>query len=382
MDAVLGSLLSRCVPLHVLALLCSLYVPVVCAEPARIMPKAMQSLLLDITDVGQRLVAVGDRGHVLYQDAPRGEWQQAPVPVRQMLTALCFSGPDRGWAVGYDGVVIATIDGGKSWHAQYLGLTYQSALNQQRLNDLYAKRGATKATLAAAADERRAQDLRSQLEELALDIEDAQDALGEPPYTPPLLDVYCSDSLTAYAVGAFGIFIYTEDGGVNWHRDDGRIPNPGGYHLNGITGDADRQLWVVGEGGLMFYSDNAGGSWQSLDSPYEGSLFGVEYQGERNRLLAYGLRGNAFVSTDGGVSWIRSQTQGNRSFAGGVWFNADYVMLVGSVGNAQLSRNGGLSFDTVPFPSRANLSAVAVRNGRATAVGLGGIYPVEELAQP
>ncbi|MEH6591543.1 MAG: YCF48-related protein [Halioglobus sp.] len=382
MDAVLTNMRIGLARLCVPVLLCMLLAPAVSAEPARVMPKAMQSLLLDITDVGARLVAVGDRGHVLYQDSPEDEWQQAPVPVRQMLTSLCFSGPDRGWAVGYDAVVVATVDGGRSWHDQYLGLTYQFAFNQQLLTDLISKKNTLTASLAVADTDVEVNDLRNQLEDLALDIGDAQDALAEPVHTPPLFDVYCQDSLNAYAVGAFGIFVYTQDGGVNWHRDDRRIPNPGQYHLNAITGDAGNLLWIVGEGGLMFHSDDKGLNWQQLESPYEGSLFGIQYHIGRSMLLVYGLQGNAFVSADGGVSWIKSQTEGNRSFAGGVWFNADYVMLVGGVGNVQLSRNGGLNFDTVPFPGRANLSAVAVRNGRATAVGLGGIYRVEELVQP
>jgi photosystem II stability/assembly factor-like uncharacterized protein len=382
MDAVPGSLLLILTRVCVMGLLCPLFTVAVQAEPSLIMPKARQSLLLDITNTGQRLLAVGERGHVLLQDSPRDEWQQVSVPVQRMLTALCFSDSVRGWAVGYDGVVLATVDGGKSWHTQYLGLTYQFALNQQLLSDLIMKKRSLEAALATGEDDDIKRDVVSQLEELALDIEDAQAALAEPPYTPPLLDVYCRDSLTGYAVGAFGIFLSTRDGGVNWLREDNRIPNPGQYHLNAITGNGDGKLWIVGESGLMFYSANDGRNWQPLDSPYEGSLFGIEYQSERNTLLAFGLRGNAFLSSDGGVKWTKSHTVGDRAFSGGAWFNADYVMLVGSVGNAQLSRDGGLNFQVVSFPGRANLSAVAVRNGRATAVGLGGIYPIDELGEP
>jgi photosystem II stability/assembly factor-like uncharacterized protein len=38
-------------------------------------------------------------------------------------------------------------------------------------------------------------------------------------------------------------------------------------------------------------------------SPYEGSLFGVIGTAQPNTLLAYGLRGNLFRSTDFGDSW-------------------------------------------------------------------------------
>ena len=38
------------------------------AQDARFMPRAAQSLLLDAVVAGQRLVVVGDRGHILYSD--------------------------------------------------------------------------------------------------------------------------------------------------------------------------------------------------------------------------------------------------------------------------------------------------------------------------
>ena len=80
-------------------------------------PKAVHSLLLDVANTGERLVAVGDRGHVLYSNDQGQSWQQAKVPTRQMLTSLFFVDAQHGWVVGHDAQILATTDGGLTWTA-------------------------------------------------------------------------------------------------------------------------------------------------------------------------------------------------------------------------------------------------------------------------
>jgi len=65
-------------------------------------PRAASSLLLDVTHAGERLVAAGDRGHILYSDDGGASWTQAKVPTRQLLTAIYFADAQHGWAVGHD----------------------------------------------------------------------------------------------------------------------------------------------------------------------------------------------------------------------------------------------------------------------------------------
>ena len=48
--------------------------------------KAVESLLLDVAHAGARLVAVGDRGHILYSDDNGASWAQAKVPTRCFLS--------------------------------------------------------------------------------------------------------------------------------------------------------------------------------------------------------------------------------------------------------------------------------------------------------
>jgi len=80
--------------------------PVTFAERA---PLASRSLLLAIAPAGQRLVAVGERGHILLSDDQGQTWSQAEsVPTRSLLTGVCFGNDGQGVAVGHDEVILTT----------------------------------------------------------------------------------------------------------------------------------------------------------------------------------------------------------------------------------------------------------------------------------
>ncbi len=347
---------------------------VVSASDALMMPRAAQSLLLDIVQVDSRLVVVGERGHILYSDDNANSWLQAQVPVRQMLTAVHFPAGKMGWAVGHDGMILASNDGGQRWVIQRNGLNDQTALNQQRAKALESDRQNLQQTLLDTDSKTRREALKVKIEELGLDIEDSQALLKEPVSPPPLLDVFFSDPLRGVAIGAFNTLLITGDGGINWRLASGLLDNPEEFHLNAITGDTQGNLWIAGEGGVLFKSSDYGGHWMTLDSPYSGSWFGIAYSKKSTRLLLFGLQGNVFYSDDAGESWQRSRVPERRSLAGGYFISKDYAVLAGSVGTLLMSDDGGESFASTAISSRVNLSAVTCVGGHTVAVGQGGVH--------
>ena len=81
---------------------------------AELQPLVSDSLLLDVARIGDRLVAVGERGHVVFSD-DGSAWQQAEhVPTRSTLTTV-FARGDRLWAAGHDAVIITSGDRGNTW---------------------------------------------------------------------------------------------------------------------------------------------------------------------------------------------------------------------------------------------------------------------------
>ena len=88
---------------------------------ATMSPLASRSLLQAVTLAGDRLIAVGPRGHIVVSADGGATWKQSPVPVSSDLTSVYFVDAKQGWVVGHDGVVLHTADGGDSWQLQLDG---------------------------------------------------------------------------------------------------------------------------------------------------------------------------------------------------------------------------------------------------------------------
>lgn len=345
-----------------------------------IAPKASESLLLDIVSAGKRLVAAGDYGHILYSDNGGQSWQQASVPTRRMLTALTFVTPERGWAVGHDGLILATVDGGENWTLQRDGLADQKLWNAQAVESARAALAEHKRAALDPTPRQLDGAVLMTLEDLEFELEDALEIAGEPVHAPPLLDVYFLDELRGFAVGAFNTILRTDNGGVTWLRFADALHNPDEYHLNAITGDGQGKLWVAAEGGLLFRSVDAGQSWTTLDSPYRGSWFGIANAPGSKTLVVFGLRGNVYRSVDQGDSWQSVNSGVERTLAGGQFINQRYLLLVGAVGTLLVSNDGGQTLNPASAGTRLNLSAVASAGNAAVMVGQGGVHRVEAFA--
>ncbi|MDM8350154.1 YCF48-related protein [Pseudomonas sp. sp1636] len=287
-------------------------------------PSAVKKLLLDVTRVGQRLVAVGDRGHILYSDDNAVSWTQAKVPTRQMLTAVFFVDDQHGWAVGHDAQILASNDGGATWVKQF---------------------------------------------------EDQEREAGS-----PFLDVWFKDLNNGFVVGAYGALYATTDGGKNWEDVGDRLDSEDGYHLNAIVAVKDAGLFVVGELGGMFRSADWGQTWETIQGPYEGSLFGALGTSETGSLLVYGLRGHMFRSSDFGDSWqqieLNTPNNGPLEFglADGNQLADGSIVVVGHGGTVLKSSDDGRTFSLLNRVDRLSLAGVtALDNGNLILVGQGGV---------
>lgn len=305
--------------------------------PAMSSDKAHQSLLLDVTDRGEALVSVGAYGHVIFSTDNGYTWTQGRVPVTTTLTSVDFADEQNGWAVGHDGVILNTKDGGASWMKQFDGFKANEAM-------------LTSARTNLTNAEERSEDIQEtgsdmEVEQAMAALENAEFAFQDAEYdletgsTKPFLDVYFWSSKEGIAVGAYGMAFQTIDGGNEWFEISSRLPNPNRLHLNTITRVGERSLTIVGEMGLMLRSDDLGDTWVGQSAPYDGSLFGLLDEGDTQILFA--LRGHTYRSDDDGITWQALNTGSEQTLLGG--FSSDRgAMLVGNGGsvvtlNAQLA---------------------------------------------
>ncbi len=329
-----------------------------------------KAALIDVTQAGKRLVAVGERGIIIYSDNHGIDWVQAQVPVRVTLTAVTFSDPDNGWAVGHDSVVLHSVDRGESW---------QKVMDGCKINQMMV------AAMKVIVEQKRQQfELAdaSKKSELQYVVEDAEFNLkgfmqteSEGP-TKPLLDVLFFNQQEGLIVGAFGIILRTEDGGRSWRPLLDKIENQNGYHFYTMA-RTNGALFLFGEAGIMFRSQDNGEHWQSLEMVYEGSFFEAFGDLEDDCVVACGLRGNMVSSCDGGVTWQHQQIGPQASLNGGVFLDGRQYLLAGmpaAVFVGSVTEKGVRSIST-KFPGC--MGCVISGDQHLVMVGLGGVLRLD-----
>jgi len=215
---------------------------VAAAMAVRADPVPPRMLLLDGALAGLDLVVVGERG-VILRSTDRGQtFQTAAAPPSPTLTGVSFAaGTARGWVVGHDALILGTTDAGRTWQRQWQGKNLEESF----------------------------------------------------------LDVLALDDRRIIAIGAYGLYVTSGDGGQTWVR---RKIIDEDYHLNRLTRGPGGTLYIAGEHGTLLRSGDQGATWEHIDSPYDGSFYGILPLDTRT-LVAYGLRGRIYRSVDDGANW-------------------------------------------------------------------------------
>lgn len=280
-------------------------------QTSEIKKLADQSLLLSVAYVGEGMIAVGERGHVLKSQDKGQSWQQLEgVPTRVTLTKV-VSVNNKVWVVGHDATIIHSADGGTTWTQQF----------------------------------------------------------SDPEREVPFLSALFLNENKGFVIGAYGTLFITEDGGSTW-RDE-LISEELDYHLNDITQDKNGVLIVAAEAGYMFRSEDQGASWQDVELPYPGSMFGVTTLADE--VIAFGLRGHVLKSQDSGMSWESVDNHRQDNWFGSIGITEDVLVLVGANG-ARMRYHSGQLTDMGGEDSGDDFSAGIKSGNDLVLVGEEGIY--------
>ncbi|MFA5122520.1 WD40/YVTN/BNR-like repeat-containing protein [Zavarzinia sp.] len=280
--------------------------------PAVIEPLSASVLINAVAKVGDGLVAVGSWGHVLISADMGKTWTQVETPVNVTLTSVRFVDAKLGFATGHDATIIRTEDGGKTWSlVQY-----------------------------------------------------------DPAAQTPLFDLYMKDAQSGFAIGAYSLVMTTADGGKTWQRKEvGDLD----LHMNALTAGTDGKVWIAGEAGNVFVADPDLKEIKDIETPYNGSFWNILALKDGS-MLAMGLRGNIWRTTDGGATWAQAENSSIASLQSGVQLHDGRIVLVGLEGTVVISSDGGKSFTPLKRNERTGLTAaLETADGKVLLFGEAGV---------
>ena len=251
---------------------------------------AKESLLLGIHGRAGIAIAVGERGHILLTNNQGKNWIQKQSPTRRTLNSVYLLDQKTIWIVGHQSTVLRSQDSGESW---------------------------TKIKV----------------------LDDPETSF---------LDLLFVDSSRGFIVGSYGKFFSTIDGGNTWIENK-QEDDP---HFYQITSAANGFLWLIGEFGTVWKSNNQGKSWKSLDIEYEGTLFGAVPLIKSDSIIVHGLQGNIFRFKNGSI-WEKIDSPTNAILHRGLQLKDGRVVIASGAGELLLGNGEGRLFQVTPLLEKA-----------------------------
>jgi len=277
-----------------------------------------------------------------------GTWATQASGYEDLYSVAC-TGAATAWAVGQDGLIFATTDGGAHWTAQ------NSSTNKY----LYSV-ACTDTTHAIAVGVGGI---------VATTNDGGAHWTSQNLMTPDLSSVTCTETSHGWAVGAEGTILATTDGGAHWVAQTSGTQES----LTSVAFSDATHGWAVGLDGTILATTDGGAHWVAQTSGTLRTLDSVAFSDAAHG-WAVGANGTILATTDGGAHWVAQTSAGTTDQLLSVAFSdAAHGWAVGAFGEIFAMTDGGTDWAAQTSPTAVWLRSVAFSDaGHGWAVGQGG----------
>ena len=241
-------------------------------------------------------------------EVPRVVIEPPVIETRDRFLGVVALG-DVLWAVGKDGKIIRSDDGGKTWARQDTGLH----TNFQSIAAWDAERAVVVANEGKGIV---TSDGGKTWQPVVLPVSEAGSG--------KVLRVRLDPQGRAWAVSEINVIMRSSDFGKTWERvtqvDDD-------VAWNDIAFNGEGTICVVGEFGRLACSADDGATWQARETNVAPSLMSIVFRDAQHG-LAVGLSGTVLATDDAGASWRQATVEGlDRHLFDVIWTGARWIAV-------------------------------------------------------
>ncbi|MCB0723522.1 MAG: T9SS type A sorting domain-containing protein [Ignavibacteriae bacterium] len=276
--------------------------------------------------------AVGSNGTIIKTVNGGVNWQSQSNPSGVLLHHVYFISGSLGWAVGHSGRIIKTTNGGQNWVLQSSGTSsnlFYVYFIHRNYGWVVGDNGVLKTT-------------------------DGGDTWATSLVEPWVYSVYFVNQNTGWAGVRYGKLFKTTNGGDNWiAQTSGTVSTSFSmYFINENTG------WAAGDYNSVIKTTNGGSTWFHQD--YEFGSFSTTFRSVvfANDQMGWmaGLDGLVLRTTNGGTNWVQQSVPVNGDYLS-IRVNGVQGWAVGENGTVIHSDNvTNLNTISSSVPERYNLS--------------------------
>jgi len=235
-------------------------------------------------------IAVGNNGLVISTTDGGSNWSTVTIGTSDNLKALHFADANTGWVAGDNGVVFKTTDGGATWTAQTSGTSTD-------LFDIHFFDSNNGVIVGG---------------ELSVVIRKTSD--GGTNWVPQIIGTFCNFFYAVFLTGPTAMFIackigqinYTFNGGVQWFINN-VTPN---IALNQIQFLSPDTGFIVGNSGTILHATDSGITWVAQTSGTTTDLKTIFFTSS-NIGYAAGDSGTIIYTNDQGTTWSPQDVGGS-----------------------------------------------------------------------
>jgi eukaryotic-like serine/threonine-protein kinase len=316
----------------------------------------ISSLLRDTDPIADN----GDGGSATLASTASGSFRSGWTPVTlstgTTLNSIYFVNPYVGYVCGFNGLIMKTENGGKTWKKS----TYDSRVNFFSVYFLTAEKGfvsGDNGTIIYTTDGgAKWKILKTYIKESIFDIFFLGDkrtgfmagshgtilktinggSTWYPVYTPTrelLYSISFKDDKNGFAVGWNGTILKTTNSGRTWQLTE-KLTNNYLRDINFIDANTG---FISGGGGIVLRTVNGGEDWQEVPSNTMSGLYSIHFVNHRDGLIL-GSRGEILVTDDSGQSWKLTKSGDFATLTDAAVANSDKIFVVGFNGTMLTNR--------------------------------------------
>ncbi len=269
----------------------------------------------------------------------RAGWTPVTLSTGTTLNSIDFVNSDIGYICGFNGLILKTIDGGKTWKKS----TYDSRVNFFDVNFLDENNGfitGDNGTIIYTNDGgKNWKILKIYIKESIFDI------------------CFLSDKRTGFMAGSHGTILKTLNGGATWYP----VYTPTRELLYSIGFRDDRNGFAVGWNGTILKTTNSGRSWKVMDKMTNNYLRDIKFIDENNGFISGG-GGIVLRTTDGGESWNEVPSNTMSGLYSIHFVDNKDGLILGSRGEILVTDDSGANWKLTQSGNYATLTDAAVTN--------------------